>query len=219
MTDGLERVKAAHGRLKVFPLPSAVLFPASVMPLHIFEPRYRELVRDALAGDRIMALGAFSPGWETNYQGRPPLEPLCCAGAIVWHEALEDGRYNILLQGIVRARIVEELPAARLYREVRADLLPDPQFEGPEVELLRNAVLELASDLPQQTAQVLVQQAVRAEGGELADLVAAAVVGQVERRKELLELLPVKERLVAVLGDISDVIARTRVVRPGGPLN
>lgn len=219
MSELLEKAKAARDGMKIFPLPSAVLFPAAILPLHIFEPRYRALVKDALAGDRMMAMGGFQPGWESDYQGRPPLSPICCVGAIAWHEEVEEGRYNILLKGVVRARIVSELPPEHLYREVKLELLPDAPFDGPEVEVVRQGVLELAAGLPQATAQVLVQQAVRAPAGELADLVAAAVVPDMERRKELLETLAVKQRLDEVFADLSDLIARTRTHRPGGALN
>ena len=98
-----ENMTQAAEALKVFPLPSAVLFPHSVVPLHIFEPRYRDMVRDALAGDRIIALAQLEPGWEPRYGGRPAMQPVLCAGIIIWHDELADGRYNILLQGVCRA--------------------------------------------------------------------------------------------------------------------
>lgn len=219
MSDAMERVKATAARTKMFPLPSAVLFPGAMLPLHIFEPRYRELVRDAVKGDRVMALGGLAEGWESNYAGRPELLPLCCVGTIAWHEEVEEGRFNILLTGVTRAKVLKEVTAATLYREVSLELLPDAPYDGPEVEALRNAVLELAAGLPQATAQLLVQQAVRAQGGELADLVASAVVPDPDRRRALLGTLSVKARLDAVMVDISDVLARARTAPPGGPLN
>ncbi|RKG98231.1 ATP-dependent protease [Corallococcus praedator] len=214
-----ERVERATGALKVFPLPSAVLFPHTVIPLHIFEPRYRELVRDALATDRVLALGQLESGWEGSYEGRPPLQSMLCAGVIVWDEQVEDGRYNILLQGVSRVRLVEELPADKLYRQVRAQALPDLPYTGPEEEQLRQAVFELAGRVPPSFAENLLPVAARAGGGMLADVVASAVVPDPERRQELLGALDVRRRLELVLEDLSDLLGQLQPVRPSGPLN
>jgi hypothetical protein len=214
-----ERIERAADALKIFPLPSAVLFPHSVLPLHIFEPRYRALVRDALREDRVMALAQLQPGWEPHYGGRPALQPMMCAGLILWHEELEEGRYNILLQGVCRVRLLEELPADKLYREVRAHVLPDLPYAGPEEEQLRQAVLELSSRLPPSYAEGLLPATARATGGALADVVAAAVVPDMERRQELLCELDVPTRLTELVGDVGELIARLQPMRPAGPLN
>ena len=216
----LERVQAAAGSLKIFPLPSAVLLPGAMLPLHIFEGRYRAMVKDALETDRVLALGGLMPGWEEDYLGRPQMRPICCAGVIVWHEEAEEGRYNILVQGVSRARILRELGTEKLYRESAAQLLVDPPYAGDEQQSVKTAVLELATSLPEHMAQALVQQVAHAQGGELADFVASVVVPDAERRRELLEQLQPKARLDAVLRDVSDLIARTRMARPqSGPLN
>lgn len=214
-----ERVERATTALKVFPLPSAVLFPHSVLPLHIFEPRYRDLVRDALATDGVMALGGLLPGWEGRYAGRPPLAPLLCVGTILWHEEVEEGRYNLLLQGVCRGRVLGELPERKLYREVRVQLLPDPAYSGPEEEPLRQAVFELAGRVPPSFAENLLPVAARAGGGVLADVVAAALVPETERRQQLLEELDVGARLSALMDDVGDLIARLGPVPQTGLLN
>ncbi len=215
----LERLERAKAALKVFPLPSVVLFPHTVLPLHIFEPRYRDLVRDALTEDRVMALAQLEPGYEDSYRGRPRMRPMVCAGVIAWSEELEGGRYNIIVQGTTRARIVDELPPRTLYREVHVSLLPDPERSLPEEEQLRQAVFELAARLPPPVAQGLLQAAARTAGGALADVVASSVVADVERRQELLCELEVGSRLRAVLAEVSEVLARLQPVRPEGPLN
>ncbi len=219
MTTALERIERTTQALKVFPLPSAVLFPHEALPLHIFERRYCELVRDALAGDKVMALGQLEPGWESQYSGRPPLQPMLCAGVIVLEEELPDGRYNILLQGVSRARLVEELPADKLYREARVELLPDPPYEGPEEERLRQAVFELAGRVPPSFAENLLPAVARTSGGALADVVAAAVVPEAERRQELLCELDVRARLEAVLDEVGVLLARLSPMKPVGLLN
>lgn len=219
MTTALERIERTTQALKVFPLPSAVLLPHAVLPLHIFEPRYRALVRDALAGDKVMALAQLEPGWEGQYGERPPLQPMMCAGLIIWHEELPDGRYNILLQGVCRARLLAELPPDKPYREVRVQPLPDPAYQGPEEERLRQAVLDLAGRVPVSFAENLLPLAARSQGGMLADVVAAAIVPEPERRQELLCELDVRTRLLEVVDEVAELVARLSPVKPTGPLN
>jgi hypothetical protein len=112
--------------LPIFPLPNVVLFPGVFLPLHIFEPRYREMVADALASDRMIGMVLLRPGWQHEYEGRPPIYPVGCSGVITHVETLPDGRYNIVLRGVERFRILEE-DDGRNYR--RAIVEPAP--EGP----------------------------------------------------------------------------------------
>ena len=94
--------------LPLFPLPNVVLFPNVFLPLHIFEPRYREMVADALASDRLIGMVLLKPGWERGYEGRPPVYPIGCSGVMTHAERLAEGRYNIVLRGVERFRILEE---------------------------------------------------------------------------------------------------------------
>src|SRR5205085_1976564 len=96
-------LKQFSGMARLFPLPNVVLFPQVVQPLHIFEPRYREMTADALADDRLIAMALLQPGWEADYEGRPPIHPICCLGRIFAEKHLPDGRYNLLLRGLTRA--------------------------------------------------------------------------------------------------------------------
>ena len=147
------------------------------------------------------------------------MQPMMCVGLIVWHDEVEEGRYNILLQGVCRARLLGELPPERLYREVRAQLLPDPPYHGPEEEQVRQAVFELAGRVPPSFAEGLLPAVARANGGTLADVVASAIIPEPERRQELLDEMDVRRRLDAVLEDVGELIARLQPVRPAGPLN
>jgi Lon protease-like protein len=94
--------------LPLFPLPNVVLFPNVFLPLHIFEPRYREMVADALKNDRMIGMVLLRPGWQPDYDGRPPVYPIGCSGVITHADQLPDGRYNIVLRGMERFRILEE---------------------------------------------------------------------------------------------------------------
>ena len=120
--------------LPLFPLPNVVLFPNVFLPLHIFEPRYREMISDALEGDRMIGMVLLRPGWEGNYEGRPPVYPTGCSGLITHHERLPDGRYNIVLRGVEKFRILEEINeedtegidaerASSSYRVARVEIL------------------------------------------------------------------------------------------------
>lgn len=218
----LERVQAAAGRLKVFPLPSLVLFPGTAVPLHIFEPRYRALVRDALGADNVFALAQVPSSSVGELEGDPPLHPMMSAGIISLHEERPDGRFDLMLTGVCRARLIAEHPKDKPYREVQAEMLPDTGVEGgADTELsLRRAVLELAARLPQKAAENFVKVASRAKGGGLADVVAATLVNNVARRVELLDELDCQRRLSEVLKEVAAVIARMKAPPPpGGYLN
>ena len=111
-------------RLSIFPLPGAILFPGLQLPLHIFEPRYRDLVGSALAKDRL--IGMVQP--QRSSDGSP-LYAIGCLGRIGDVEALEDGRYNIVLEGEKRFRISRELDVTTSFRQVEAELIDDPEGE------------------------------------------------------------------------------------------
>ena len=110
--------------IPLFPLPNVVLFPGVFLPLHIFEERYRALTRDALAGDRIIGMTLLRPGFEGDYDGRPPIYPVGCAGVISHSDRLPDGRYNIVLHGLSKFRIVEEMTDGE-YRRARIEPLTE----------------------------------------------------------------------------------------------
>jgi Lon protease-like protein len=94
--------------IPLFPLPNVVLFPNVFLPLHIFEPRYRQMVADALGGDRIIGMTLLRPGYEADYDGRPAVYAIGCAGVITHAQPLGDGRYDIVLRGIEKFRIQSE---------------------------------------------------------------------------------------------------------------
>src|SRR6516225_2957725 len=125
MSDDSAALDHFNGTVRLFPLPNLVMFPQVMQPLHIFEPRYRQLTTEALAGDRLIAVVLLRPGWEANYTGRPDVHPVACLGRIVVEQRLDDGRFNILLRGLSRIRIMEELETGKQYRAARAELLHD----------------------------------------------------------------------------------------------
>ena len=110
--------------IPIFPLQDVVLFPNSTRPLHIFESRYRAMVADALEGDSIIGMVLLQPGHEAEYEGRPPVYAVGCAGVIIAAEKLPDGRYNIVLEGRVKFRVLSE-DASRPYRLAEVEALPE----------------------------------------------------------------------------------------------
>lgn len=114
----------------IFPLPNVVLFPHAVLPLHIFEERYKAMTADALQGTRQIAMALLQPGWVKCYYSKPPIESVVCVGTILTHERLADGRYNFLLQGTSRARITREV-GNRPYRLAELEpLIEEPADEA-----------------------------------------------------------------------------------------
>jgi Lon protease-like protein len=120
--------------IPLFPLPNVVLFPGVFLPLHIFEPRYRTLTQEALAGDRIIGISLLQPGYEADYEGRPSIYAVGCAGVVSHSEKTSDGRYNIVLNGIEKFRVTEEVPGGA-YRRGRIDRLPEPVTDADRMAI------------------------------------------------------------------------------------
>lgn len=128
--------------LPLFPLPNVVLFPNVFLPLHIFEPRYREMIADALESDRMIGMVLLRPGWERDYEGRPPVYRVGCSGLLTHTERLPDGRYHLVLRGIERFRILEE-DHGRRYRRAAVEPLRDHALDAAD----RAAILDRRAKL------------------------------------------------------------------------
>jgi Lon protease-like protein len=196
MSEEHDGLSGFRGVARLFPLPNLVLFPHVIQPLHIFEPRYRQLMTDALADDRLITMALLRPGWEEDYHKRPPLYPVVCIGRIHQEQRLADGRWNLLLHGVARARILEELPPDKLYREAPLELLHDAVVAEPEeLEALRE---ELCQHLPrwfqaQGTVPPQLEQLLSSDLplGALCDIFSFALPFELEVKQQLLgELNP-----------------------------
>lgn len=190
-----------EGTVRLFPLPNLVLFPHVVQPLHVFEPRYRQLVADSLAGDREFALALLRPG--DHDQKRPPLFPTVCLGRIHNEEMLLDGRSNLLLHGRRRARLLEELPSERLYRVARVRWLDDVPVETPVTEraLTRTLARSIKRWLDRQETAATVEQLLRSDLplGTICDVLAYALPFALEEKQELLDEPAVEGRVRRLL--------------------
>src|SRR4051812_48313636 len=151
MNEDLSALRDFTGVARLFPLPGLVFFPHAVQPLHIFEPRYRQLAADALVGDRLLAPVLLRPGWEENYDDAPAVHPVACLGRVVMDQHLPDGRYNLVVRGLARVRVVAEPPTDKPYRLARVEVLCDAAPDDvDELMALRAAVADLI--LPRVTA-------------------------------------------------------------------
>lgn len=203
--------------LPLFPLPTVVLFPGVFLPLHIFEPRYRAMVADALASDRLIGMTLLRDGWENDYDGRPAVYPIGCSGVITHCEQLADGRYNIILRGVERFRIVEE-DHARPYRRALAQPLAERDLAAQDRLLLRahrarlEALLapsEVAAGLDPRTAGAMSDEDLvhaLAQYLDLAPIEKQALLEQpdvVARGQALAELLEMKVLMAKTTGGSS----------------
>ena len=135
--------EALPATIPIFPLPDLALFPNATQPFHIFEPRYREMIADALAGDSVIGMVMLEPGHEADYEGRPPVYATGAAGVIVLSEQLPDGRFNIVLRGVAKFRILAE-DQSRAYRLASVEEVRESAAEDPEQLASRRRQLEAA---------------------------------------------------------------------------
>jgi Lon protease-like protein len=189
---------AAPRVLPIFPLPDVTLFPHTTLPLHVFEARYRAMVTDALSRDRRLAVVMLKPGYESHYEGKPAVQAVAGAGEIVKWERLPTGRYNMLVQGRWRIRIVRELPTDTLYRMVQVDLLEEVPGAADVAPLLRRVretcgTVLAALDRPRDLLDAALGG--DPEPGVVADRVAASFLPDPAVRQELLETTDVGRRL------------------------
>ncbi|MDA0285179.1 MAG: LON peptidase substrate-binding domain-containing protein [Planctomycetota bacterium] len=126
------------GRAAIFPLPNVTLFPNVMLPLHIFEPRYRCMAEDVLSGDRFLALGLLKDGWENNYESKHcAVHDTVCLGKVIANEQLEDGRHFLMLQGLRRAQLVTEIESDLPYRLGMLELIEDVYPQTPMIDRQR----------------------------------------------------------------------------------
>jgi uncharacterized protein len=202
---------AAQVSLPIFPLPDLTFFPHTMLPLHIFEARYRAMITDCLSRDRRLAVVGLRPGYEDTYEGRPAVYEVMGVGRIVQWERMATGRYNLLLQGQCRARIDRELPADTLYRMVAATPLEDTGADGPAVAALASRVKSRCKQILATVGRsgVELQETLDAltEPGRLCDQIASTLVPSPTTRQALLEELHVERRLERLAAALDDLLS------------
>jgi uncharacterized protein len=189
-----------------------VFFPGTLLPLHIFEPRYREMIADVMGGERVMAVVRLRPGYEATYHERPPIFGVAGMGYVVAADPLPDGRWNILLRGVGRLKVDEELPPAHAYRQVRGRVLVDTRSVRPDDVAAAHRRLiaicdRLAASISDGDSLRQLVRAVPSPAG-CADVVASAVVQDPDERQALLELLDPADRLDRVVDHAAALLVR-----------
>jgi len=201
------------GTVRLFPLPNLVLFPHVMQPLHIFEPRYRTMFEEALRTDGLIAMATLAPGWEADYEGRPPLYPTACLSRIATHRRLDDGTYNVLILGLRRVRLLGELKPARCFREARVEVCEDhcpPEQASRRAAVqhkLHEALLGILPTMPDAQEQLDHLLGTDLSLGMLTDVIGFMLdieIGQKEALLAEVDVLCRAESLLAHLSTLAD---------------
>jgi len=188
------------GIVPLFPLPNVVFFPNSLLPLHVFEPRYRQMVDDIIESERIIGMVLLKPGWEKDYYGNPEIFNIACMGKIVSIEEMNEGKSNIVLYGLKRIKIndiVNEIP----YRVASVNVLEDVHYQNEEVYQKR--LVELISKWnsilgdEQKSHKINIDTTMSIEN--LTDVLTPSIISNVYQRQELLEEINILKRAERIL--------------------
>lgn len=190
-------------RLPIFPLPGVVLFPNALLPLHIFEERYRKMARDTLMSGRHLAVASLKSPEDALLSDRPAVRPVMGVGEIVLAHELPDGRFNVVLRGSTRVHLDAELATDEPYRIVSASVRKDlPVGDPAELHDADQVLRALANRLADDVAEggELLRQIVwsQSEPADLADVLAAALIAEPKKRQRLLEMRNVVKRIETV---------------------
>ncbi len=210
MTD----VPGGEFLLPLFPLPNLVFFPNTRLPLHVFEPRYRQMVTDALGSDKRFGIVLLRPGWEADYFGKPEIHPCGTIGTIEQAVSLDDGRFNILVRGDVRFRVVGEVSSTP-YRTARVVAVPEREREAAEAYAQREWLAELARQylkyLPEQMAVPEIET-VTLEA--LTNALIMSLNIEVEEKQNLLEIDDVITRAEKIGDELKSRVESMRFLAP-----
>jgi len=195
--------------IPIFPLPSATLFPNASHSFRIYEPRYRTMIVDAMKGNRIIGMTTLQPGFEADYEGRPPIETIGCAGMITDYEVLPNGEFNIVLGGLVKFRVLGEEDDSRIYRLARVEPLEEV-LNDRDAAALNDVRSELESSLLALTDQLgIVQPPAGVPDEQVVDELSQFLPFDPSNRQELLEEQGALARGRALI-DILEEVRRAR---------
>jgi len=198
------------GFARLFPLPNLVMFPHVMQAMHIFEPRYRSLFEEALSDDKQIALGVLAPGWEVDYEGRPALESMACLCRIATYQRTPEGTYNVLLLGVRRIQLQEELPPTKPFRVAEAEIVEDhvpPNSSAEEIVRLQQQLLvafkRSMPKIPPSYDQIDELLGSQITLGMLADIVAYTAEIDLKTKLSLLKASNVVDRVHILLSALS----------------
>lgn len=215
-----ESLKQFCGTAPLFPLPDVVAFPNALVPLQVYEPRYRAMIEDVLAGPRWLALALLEPNWEMNYDSKhAAVHPIVCLGRVAYCARLDDGRFHILFHGTSRAKIVDEPSSQSPYRTARLELLPDIKPEPPAIDR-EHRVHELIATFRQVVPEIDLDHVWHGTVGSdvplggLCDILSNALVLPVAQSQELLSETNVDLRSDLLLDRLREVVRGKRDLGP-----
>lgn len=212
-------VDERYESLPVFPLPTFVLFPQTTTRLHVFEPRYRTLVSDALATNRLLVLVGLKPGWEENYYGSPPSHEVGSLCRIVNEERLEDGRYNLYVHCLARVRL-RTVHQFQPYRTAEVEVIDDvtdaPDAVEEAIARLTSTVRGLMLQRGDHAALLAAALSSSKKPGILTHRLAAVLAFDPAIRQELLETASPKQRAERLCDIAGDLLLRTTELSPAG---
>ncbi|MCK6551540.1 LON peptidase substrate-binding domain-containing protein [Myxococcota bacterium] len=190
----------ALAELPIFPLPGSVLLPRTYVSLHIFEPRYRKMIADVIDGHRVLAVAMIDRDRAPDRFGRPAIHPVAGVGVLRRSARLPDGRYNIVLEGVLRAHVADELPPTLPYRRARAHAMPevlpaDPRALERSIASLRALCTRVVTEVDGADADVVQRLNEVSDPGTLADMIAAAALQDADEKQQILEELDVARRI------------------------
>jgi Lon protease-like protein len=199
--------------IPLFPLPGTVFIPHTMLPLHVFEARYRDMVDDAMAGNATIAVPRLRPGWERGYEGRPPIFQTAGFGKIVHYDPLPDGRANIVILGLGRIRIRDEVDRDTLYRVAEGEVLVDglgsderPRIEA-QVRRLKVMLAQIVGGRPQLAERVEPLMHQEMATVPFVNALAHLVLPDVDARQRFIEIERVAEQVETVEGLLAGAFA------------
>ncbi len=197
-------------RLPVFPLPRVVFFPGTALPLHLFEPRYTEMIEDCLqSGCTAMAVALLAPGWEDHYEDTPAIYEVAGAGRIVAHQARADGTHDVILHGLNRVRLHEVPSAGRAYRCARAVPIEDSgSASSSDVLAMMACATRVAAKVRERQPDFALQVSAELMPAQAADVIADQLVVSPEERQRILETSNIKERVDLVTESVASLLAQ-----------
>jgi len=194
----------------LFPLPNGALLPGELLPLHVFEPRYRVMLEDMRKGERLIGIATLLPGWETDYHGSPALADVVGLGRVVKDRLNPDGTSDIVLHGLLRAEIVEELPG-KPYRRAQLLLRGDGHWHAAETYRLRRELLTgIAERL--RNRQLSFDLTAGFDVGALADRIASALDLSAEQRVDMLQAHDLERRVTLLLSLLREKAHRQQLL-------
>ncbi len=199
----ISKIDDFSGTIPLFPLSTVVLFPNTLLPLHIFEPRYKQMFNDVINAERMIGMALLKPGWQSNYYGNPDIFQIVGMGKVVSSETLDDGKLNIVLYGLRRVKI-KEIVKDNPYRLARVDIINNINENGEETHRVR--IEELISrwnfflDRKEKSHKINVNANLPLDS--LTDSVATLIYPNVFDRQKLLEEQNVQKRAEMIIKDL-----------------